>query len=113
MEHILFLVSIFVLLFTLLLSIFSSKYREGSKIKPIYFLICGAFLSVYIVMLYVDYKPLVHGAESTPFLALFHTIQVMLAGYDFEVYDSFIILIYIPNSNAFNLILSLNLEIGI
>ena len=53
-------------------------------IKPIYILLTGIFLSIYCVLLYVDHKPEINGASSTGFLAFFHTIQIMLLGYDFE-----------------------------
>ena len=84
MEHIFFVTSLLVLILTIVSSVLIAKQIRISNLKPIYIITAGVFLSTYIVMLFIDYKPLVHGAESTPFLALLHTIQVMLAGYDFE-----------------------------
>jgi len=64
-------------------------FKSNKDIKPIYLLLSGVFLSIFIIMLFVDYKPLIHGDKATFFLALFHSIQVMLLGYDFEfLYES-------------------------
>lgn len=59
-------------------------FKKSKKIKPIYILLAGALIATFIIMLYVDFKPPVHGKHTTIFLALFHSIQVLLLGYDFE-----------------------------
>lgn len=64
---------------------FANKIFKNSKnVKPIYILLSGAFIATFIIMLYVDYKPEVHGKYTTLFLSLIHSVQVMLLGYDFE-----------------------------
>lgn len=90
MKDICIYISIAVLLSTTLGAIIYARlHHRNSKIKPIYILIVGVFLAIYAVLLYIDFKPKQHGNESTAFLALFHTIQVMLTGYDFEfLYES-------------------------
>lgn len=86
------LASIIILIITALAVAFiPKKLMVSSKINKIYFILTGVFLSIFAVMLYVDNKPLVYGSETTIFLALFHTVQIMLAGYDFEfLHEAFV-----------------------
>lgn len=78
------------LIISLLLAIFAHRiFKKSKNIKPIYILLSGAFIATLIIMLYVDYKPAIHGNNTTLFLALLHSIQVMLLGYDFDLlYES-------------------------
>lgn len=77
--------SALILILAAIIAGFSGKIKSKYEgIKSVYILTAGAFLSVLIVLLLVDYKPDTHGSESTFFLALLHSVQVMLAGYEFE-----------------------------
>ncbi len=78
------LTSAIILVLTLICAVYINKKKRRSKIKPVYAILIGVFLSVFSVMLYVDNRPNVYGTETAPFLALLHTIQVLLAGYDFD-----------------------------
>ena len=85
MEYVCFAISFFILLIATGCTVFTIlAHRKSTKIKPIFILGIGVFLAIYTLILFVDYKPGRHGWEGTPFIALFHTIQIMLAGYDFE-----------------------------
>lgn len=85
MEYVFFAISILFLLATSVTAIFfSRKNGNVTRIKPIYILIGGAFLAIFTVMLYADYQPETYGKESTVFLALFHAVQIMLTGYEFD-----------------------------
>lgn len=90
MNIIIVLLSLGSLIISSLLAVFAHRiFKKSKNIKPIYMLLSGAFIATFIIMLYVDYKPSVHGNNTTLFLALFHSIQVMLLGYDFEfLYES-------------------------
>lgn len=83
--------SICCLVVSTVLAIFSQRiFKKFKSVKPIYILLTGAFLATLVMMLYVDFKPEVHGKAATLFLAVFHSIQVMLLGYDFEfLYEAF------------------------
>ncbi len=84
-QSVFFYISLGVLLTTTVLAFFTKKLtKKFPGFKPIYLRIAGAFLAIYIMLLFVDYKPTVHGDTTTFFLAFFHAIQVMLAGYDYE-----------------------------
>lgn len=84
------LVSMGFLVFSSILAGFSHKlFKKSKNVKPIYILLTGAFLATLTVMLYVDHKPNIHGDNTTLFLAMLHSVQVMLLGYDFEfLYES-------------------------
>ncbi len=69
---------------TLLAATSHILFKNQKNVKPIYILLAGAFIATLIIMLYVDYKPDIHGGKTTFFLAVVHSIQVMLLGYDFE-----------------------------
>lgn len=85
MESIFFLISIISLIVTSAIAIvLSQKHEITTKIKPIYVLIGGVFLAIFTIMLYVDYQPETYGKASTFFLAIFHAVQIMLTGYEFD-----------------------------
>ena len=85
MESIFFLISIISLIVTTAIAIILSRKHEiKTKIKPIYVLIGGVFLAIFTIMLYVDYQPETYGKASTFFLAIFHAVQIMLTGYEFD-----------------------------
>ncbi len=80
------LLSIGCLLISSLLALCTSKLlRKAKRLKPIYILLAGAFCATLLIMLYVDHQPSVHGNKTTFFLAVLHSIQVMLLGYDFDL----------------------------
>lgn len=77
--------SLCVLIATTLLALFLPKIiKNKHNFKRVYVLLAGMFLAILCIMLFVDNKPGVHGDKTTVFLAIFHTIQVLLLGYDFE-----------------------------
>ncbi len=78
--------SIGCLVLTSLLAFLAPKRIKSSKqFKPIYILLAGAVTSCFILMLKIDYQPSTHGANTTLFLALLHSVQVMFLGYDFDL----------------------------
>ncbi len=79
------LCSVICLLVSTLLAFLAPKLSFfGKKAKPIYILLTGAFLAIFVMMLYFDYNPTLHGSATTMFLAFLHTIQALLLGYDFK-----------------------------
>lgn len=90
MNIVIVLISLGSLIISSLLAVFRHRiFGKSKNVKPIYILLSGAFAATLVIMLYVDYKPAVHGDNTTLFLALFHSVQVMVLGYDFEaLYES-------------------------
>ncbi|MBO5060787.1 MAG: US12 family protein [Clostridia bacterium] len=83
MSYLCLILSIGFFIATAYLAFSTSKLQKKYKsIKLSYILVAGAFLSVFSVMLFADYRA-AYGKLAAIFLALFHTIQVMLTGYDF------------------------------
>ncbi len=80
--NILGFISIIILTLTLIAAFVAYKKK---KINFMYVLIIGVFLSILSMMLRIDYKPESHNLLSTFFLAIFHSIQIMLAGYEFDL----------------------------
>ncbi len=79
------LLSVFFLTASPFLAFFSDKiFKKAKNINPIYILLAGVFLAIFTMMCKIDFKPAVHNAYSTFFLALFHSMQALLLGYDFE-----------------------------
>ena len=70
---------------TIIAFFFGRIFKKADKVKPIYILLIGAFLAVFSIMIELDYSPEQHGEKSTLFFALYHTMQVMLLGFDASV----------------------------
>lgn len=79
-----------ILLLTAVCAIISVKARKKSKVKTAYVVICGVFLAVWAASIFVDGNISVHKKDTSVFLSLMHSIQVMLAGFEFEnLYECF------------------------
>ena len=85
MENAYVLYSFLIFLVTTAFSLYL-LYNPGyrTKIKPIYLITAGVILSTLFIMLEADCKSGTYGDGGNFFIALFHTIQVMLAGYEID-----------------------------
>ena len=96
----LFVLSVTIFLISTIVAIAHNRlFKNKTGIKPIYILIAGIFLSIFSILLYVDYKPETNGFRSTGLIALFHSIQIMLLGYDFEFIQAKITMATVPYSD--------------
>ncbi len=74
---------IFSIVFILLTVALAFRVRNNPNIKIMYIIIAGAAVSVFVMMLYINFSAM-PGAEWTALMLSFlHTIQVMLTGYNF------------------------------
>ncbi len=90
-----------ILIITVITAISALRLCKKKQPKIMKIIIIGVFISVLSIMLYTDNQPKIYGSESTFFIALFHTIQIMLAGYDFESLRESIALSTHPFSTPF------------
>ena len=96
----LFIISVTIFIISTVAAIAHNKlFKNKSSIKPIYILITGIFLSIFSILLFVDFKPETNGFRSTGLIALFHSIQIMLLGYDFEFIQAKITMATVPYSD--------------
>lgn len=96
----LFILSVTIFLISTIVAIAHNRlFKNKAGIKPIYILIAGIFLSIFSILLYVDFKPETNGFRSTGLIALFHSIQIMLLGYDFEFIQAKITMATVPYSD--------------
>ncbi len=91
MHNISIIFSLAILILTLISAITAPRlFKKQYKIKRIYIIITGVFISILSIMLYVDYQPDIYSSATTFPLALFHTIQIMLVNYSFsDLYDAY------------------------
>ncbi len=58
-----------------------TKYRS---LNPLHLFVLGVFSALYLALFPLDFIPQAHGVFASLLLPLYHTLQVMLAGYDFQ-----------------------------
>lgn len=78
-------ISQLLLILTIIGAAIVSKTIDKRKLKPVYVVVLGVFLSVLAANIFIDMSNQFYADNEGVFLCLLHSVQVMLAGYEFEM----------------------------